>query len=48
MGKASVQWWGVRGVCTGGARRSLKSGGSDLAEPVWAAEGTVDLDPEGL
>ena len=28
-----VWWWGVRGVCTSGARRSLKSGGVRSAEP---------------
>lgn len=44
--ESSVRWWGVRGVCTSGARRSLKSGGVRSAEPCGLLkEGRFD--PEG-
>lgn len=41
----SVQWWGVRGVCTSGARRSLKSGEVRSAEPCGLLK-DGGLDPE--
>ena len=41
-----VWWWGVRGVCTSGARRSLKSGGVRSAEPCGSLK-EGGLDPEG-